>query len=231
MIAQDLQSLTPGNMVTLFELDTTVIGGADILRFHPGTSALNGDVTWGGHEYARFPVEASGFERSTNGALPRPKLLVANVDGLMGALSSELGGIEGSKLTRTRTFVKYLDGVNFPGGVNPTADPEQYIEKDIWFVSRKSGENRIFLEYELSSNIDLAGVKIPRRQIIQNVCAWRYRSPECSYTGPAVARENDLPTTDLAQDKCGKRLSSCKLRHGATSVLPYGGFPGAGLMR
>lgn len=34
----------------------------------------------------------------------------------------------------------------------------------------------------------------------------------------------------LAQDVCGKRLNSCKLRFGATN-LPFGGFPGANLSR
>jgi phage-related protein len=32
-------------------------------------------------------------------------------------------------------------------------------------------------------------------------------------------------------DQCGKRLDSCKLRFGEGAVLPYGGFPAAGLVR
>ena len=31
-----------------------------------------------------------------------------------------------------------------------------------------------------------------------------------------------------ADDVCGKRLSSCKARFGATNSLPFGGFPGLG---
>jgi len=31
-----------------------------------------------------------------------------------------------------------------------------------------------------------------------------------------------------AEDKCGKRLSSCRIRFGATAELPFGGFPGIG---
>lgn len=231
MIASELQSLTPSNIIVLFELDTTVIGGTDVLRFHPGVNQLNETLYWGGHPYTRFPVAVDGFERSTTGALPRPRISVANIDGVMGSLAAELGGLEGARLTRIRTFLKYIDAVNYPGGVNPFADPDQFIEKDIWYVSRKTGENRVFLEYELAASFDLTGVKVPRRQIIQNVCAWRYRSAECGYTGGPVATEGDVPTTDAALDKCGKRLKSCKMRHGETAVLPYGGFPGAGLMR
>lgn len=230
-IAAELQSLSPGNIVVLFELDTTTIGGTDVYRFHPGVSALGNDVVWGGQTYSRFPIETDGFERSTSGSLPRPRITVANIDGQLGALARSLGGLEGAKLTRVRTFLKYLDAVNFKGGVNPSADPTQYIEKDVWYVSRKSGENRIFMEYELAASFDLNGIKLPRRQIIQNVCTWRYRSAECGYAGSPVATENDLPTTDAAKDKCGKRLTSCEKRFGKGNVLPYGGFPGAGLSR
>lgn len=231
MISKDLLSLTPGNLVAVFELDTGPIGGSEILRFFTDTNPIGETLKWGGHPYTRFPIEASGFERTGSGTLPRPKLVVANVDGIIGQLGRSYGGLEGAKITRTRTFVKYLDAANFPGGVNPSADPGQYIDREIWFVARRSSENRIFIEYELSASFDLGNVKLPRRQIIQNVCTWRYRSSECGYTGGPCANVKDEPVTELSLDHCGKRLASCKLRHGSNAVLPYGGFPGAGLTR
>ena len=42
---------------------------------------------------------------------------------------------------------------------------------------------------------------------------------------------DDQPTSDPANDRCGKRLASCKLRFGAYAELPFGGFPGVGLIR
>ncbi|MFZ9998262.1 MAG: hypothetical protein ACO3G3_02690, partial [Candidatus Nanopelagicaceae bacterium] len=41
-----------------------------------------------------------------------------------------------------------------------------------------------------------------------------------------------LPANDplRASDQCGKRLTSCRLRFG-TSTLPFGGFPGANLFQ
>jgi phage-related protein len=110
---------------------------------------------------------------------------------------------------------------------NPTADPNQYLSRDVWVVDRKSAENPAVVEFELAAPIDVAGVMLPRRQVVANVCAWQYRSAECGYAGRPVADANDQPTNDPAQDRCGKRLSSCKLRFGNTGVLPYGGFPGA----
>lgn len=230
-IAADLQSLTPGNIVTLYELDTTVIGGLDVLRFHQDVSPLGTSLIWAGKQYTPFPIEAEGFERAGNGNMVRPKLRAANIDGVLGQLTRELGGLEGARLIRTRTFLKYLDAANFPGGVNPSADPSQYIEREIWFVTRKTIENRVFLEYELAPSFDVSGVKLPRRQVIQNVCTWRYRSAECSYTGGACANAKDEPVTQIELDRCGKKLSSCKLRFGQSATLPYGGFPGAGLNR
>jgi len=41
---------------------------------------------------------------------------------------------------------------------------------------------------------------------------------------------NDQPTTIIASDVCGKRLSSCRARFGF-GELPFGGFPAAGLLR
>lgn len=229
-IESDIQKLAPGALVDLYELDATAIGGT-VLRFHAGVNALGADVVWAGNAYARFPIEVDGFARNGQGTLPRPKIRCANITGLIGALARELQDLVGARLTRRRTFVKYLDTVNFAGGVNPTADPNCGFPDEVWFVDRKSAENGLFIEWELSAAFDVAGVRLPRRQCIQNVCTWLYRSAECGYAGGAVATKNDQPTGDMAQDACGKRLGSCKLRFGVYAELPFGGFPGVGLIR
>jgi lambda family phage minor tail protein L len=226
-LANDVQSLNPGGIVELFVLDATVLGGS-IYRFHSGTAQDMSDIVFDGNTYSAFPIDASGFELSTKGTLPRPSLRIANITGLIGALTRDLGDLVGAKVTRIRTLVKYLDAVNFSDG-NPLADPSQTFPEDVYYVNRKTSENRVHIEFELASAMDLHGTKVPRRQIIQNVCTWVYRSTECTYSGGAVAKANDEATTDINQDSCGKRLSSCKLRFGETSILPYGGFPGAGL--
>lgn len=227
-VKTDIQQAALPAIIELYELDTTVVGGVDVLRFTPhGPNELGGDIVFAGKTYARMPIEASGFARSGQGALPRPKLAAANVSGLVGAAAEELIG---AKLTRTRTFSKYLDAVNFSGG-NPMADPHQVIDREIWFVDRKSAENKLVVEFELAAAFDLAGVMLPRRQFVQNVCPWRYRGAECGYTGGPVADEKDQPTSDPAKDRCGKRLASCKLRFGQYAELPFGGFPAVGLLR
>jgi lambda family phage minor tail protein L len=75
------------------------------------------------------------------------------------------------------------------------------------------------------------GVKLPRRQIIQNICPWKYRGAECGYAGSNYWNSNDQSVATLAQDVCGKRISSCELRFGTNQELPFGGFPAASLIK
>lgn len=225
-IAASVQSLSPGAVIELFELHLET----EVLRFHAGTNELMQSVRWAGQDYAPMPVQAEGFELSGRGTLPRPKLRVANIDGIISQAMAEGDDLAGRKVIRRRTLARYLDASNFPDG-NPDADPTAEFPQDIFYVDRVSDENVAFVEFELASAMDLAGVMLPRRQIIQNSCCWRYRSAECGYAGPPVATNFDVPTSDMAQDSCGKRLASCKLRFGETAVLPYGGFPAAGLVR
>lgn len=227
MISSDVQKLAAGEIIDLFELDTTPIGGGTVFRWCNYVNEKNLDVVYGGQTFARLPVEATGFERSGDAKQPRPKLRAANVTGLLGALLKELDDLIGAKLTRKRTFVKYLDAVNFNGG-NALADPNARFGDEIWFVDRKSSENGIFIEFELASALDLSGVKLPSRKVVQNVCPWLYRGAECGYTGGAVAKLDDSFTNLMSEDKCGKRVLSCELRFGVSNPLPFGGFPGVG---
>jgi lambda family phage minor tail protein L len=230
VIESDVQKLAPGAIVDLFELDATALGGS-VLRWHNGVNSLGNDIVWQGNTYARLPVEAGGFARSGQGTMPRPTMKVGNTTGLVGALARELRDLCGTKVTRRRTFVKYLDAVNFPGGVNPQADPNVGFPNEVWFVDRKAAENGIYVEFELSAAFDVQGVKLPRRQCIQNVCQSAYRGPECGYAGVAMYTKDDLLTTNPALDQCAKRLSSCKKRFGEFGTLNTSAFPGVGLIR
>ena len=229
-IAQELHKLSAGAIVELYELDATAVGGT-VTRMHAGTNELRQPVVWQGNTYNPFPIEVSGFEFSGRGQLPRPTVKIANVSGLVGALVRELDDLLGAKFTRKRTLVKFLDAVNFPGGVNPTADPTAALPDDVFFVDRKASENKVVIEFELAASFDVAGVTLPRRYIVQNVCPWRYRGAECGYTGTSYFDSADNAVGSAELDVCGKRLSSCKLRFGQNAPLPYGGFPAAGLTR
>ena len=229
-IASEIQKLAPSSVIELFVLDLALFGQGPV-RFHAGTNALQQRVVWQGNAYEAFPIEVEGFEFNGNGQVPRPRLRVANVTGTITALVLTYQDLIGAKITRKRTLAKYLDAQNFPGALNATADPSAEFADDIYYVDRKSRETRDVVEFELAASFDLEGVSLPRRQIVQNVCPWRYRASECSYTGSSYFDANDQSVSSSAQDICGKRLSSCQARFGQSAELPFGGFPAAGLFR
>lgn len=233
-IAGELQQPNPSAIIELFELElfADIHGVNETYRFHAGTNLINnGNIRWRGVEYLRFPVEADGFTYDGQGQLPRPKLRVSNILSSITAIMLSLpNGLEAARVSRIRTLAKYLDGVNFPGGQNPFGDPDETTEfpREIFFIDRKTAENREIVEFEMVSAMDLAGVRAPKRQCIANICQWRYRSTECGYTGTNYFNTADQAVGSAALDVCGKRLSSCRVRFGQNAELPFGSFPGIG---
>lgn len=238
-VYEELSVFNPSAIIELFELrlDSTLHGSSDVYRFHAGVNdQVTGNLVWNGQTYSRVPVEADGFEFKTGGTLPRPTLTVANTDRAITAILLLVNAITvgndlaGAEVRRIRTLKKFLDAANFAAG-NSDADPYASLPEERYFIDRKTSEDRNQVTFELASKFDLAGQKIPKRQCIANICQWEYRSSECGYTGSNYFDINDNAAASLAQDRCGKRLSSCKLRFGANGELPFGSFPSVGLTR
>lgn len=237
-IANEVQLLAPSAKVDLFDLDLSTIGTSSVERFHCGTNQLKSNVVWQGHTYYAVVARAEGFAKSARGPTARPKFVIANLDGAFGNLLAQYDDLIGAKLIRRRTYLKYLDAVNFPGGTNPTADPTAEV-LEVWYVERKVSEKKLFVEMELAPPWDVQGISLPRRSIVE-LCTWIYRrwngssfdytKATCPYTGASYFTTTDQSTT-AANDVCGKRISSCKARFGAYAELPFGGFPGAGQIR
>lgn len=235
----ELQQIAPSAVIELFQLELNLDqhGVNDTYYFHAGTSTFdNRNVVWNGQAYLAFPIEATDFEYTGTGSLPRPKLRISNILGTITALILTLpNGLEGAKVTRIRTLARYLDSVNLPptgillleddsfflledGGrigleaANPTADPTAEFPREIYYIDRKAGENRDVIEFELAAAFDLVGVRVPKRQCVSNVCQWKYRGAECGYAGNAYFNFNDEPVGSASLDICGKRINSCELR-------------------
>ena len=230
-VYEDVSVLAPSAIIELFELhlNATLHGSSDIYRFHAGSNAdVTGNIVFDGNAYTRLPVKADGFEMRSGGTLPQPTLAIANLDGTMTTLlalvnATTLGNdLTGATVKRIRTLKRYLDGES-------TADPNARFPTEIWRINRNATATRDVVSFELASEFDLMGQKLPKRQIVANTCQWIYRSSECSYTGSNFFDVNGNSVSTLAQDVCGKRLASCKLRFGENGVLPFGSFPGAGL--
>jgi lambda family phage minor tail protein L len=160
----DLQAVAPSAVIELFqlELNASQHGVNETYYFHAGVNATNsGDIIWNGQVYLAFPIEATDFEYTGTGSLPRPKLRISNIFGTITDLMASLpSGLEGAKVTRIRTLARYIDGVNFPGGTNPYGSPDSTAEfpREIFYIDRKASENRDLIEFELAAAFDLVGV-------------------------------------------------------------------------
>ena len=163
--------------------------------FHDGTSNNNfGSIKWSKGdpnytvvEYVALPVKAEGFKFG-RGQLPRPTLTFSNAlstfTNILGAVNSVTTGMSnashlsglinndltGAKVIRKRTLEKFLPTSNYTTVPNYNAFDPSYPEfpQEIYFIDRKSEENREVVQFELAANFDLAGVKAPRRLVTRD---------------------------------------------------------------
>ncbi len=230
MITADAQQLEPGGRVTVYELDASSFG-ADQLFFHQHLQT--GVIWWQGQEYGAWPIEATGFER-TSDQPPNPRLRVSNLDGRIGALCLMFDDMVGARIIRRQTLVKYLDVKNFPaqnylrqsnnpttatwasnGTVTRTALPERVIEgvpfKGISLGSVSNNWDRI-------ENVVVGGV-VPGDVIV----ATSYIG--LSVQGSARIMMRSATTTDIqsivsfVRQQSGKVTWSATTGFGATDVL------------
>lgn len=219
-----VQSFDQGKWIDLFVLDATNLD-AGYFYFCSGENELGGNILWQGQEYIALPIEASGFAVDS-GAFPRPRIKIANVQGIFSTVINQYKDLIGTKVIRKRTAVRYLDAVNFSGG-NPSANPAEHLDDDIFFITQKISENKLYIEFELGSALDLNGVYLPRRCVNANYCTFVYRGEECSYVGTQYWNRLGVPVISITDDRCGKTVSDCKLRFGDNGELPFGAYPGS----
>ena len=173
-VFSDLQSINPSAIIELFslQLSTAIHGTNTVYRFHNGSSLnANGEIVWAGNSYLRFPVQAEGFAFQ-RGQLPRPTLTISNlssapsISALLLSVNETTPGndLTGAVVTRIRTLAKFLDAVNFADGTNATADNTAEFPQEIYYIDRKSAENRDVVSWELAAVFDLAGIRVPKRQ-------------------------------------------------------------------
>jgi lambda family phage minor tail protein L len=206
-IANESNKLNPSALIELFEIDLSEIlferginpalttsnakqDQSSIFRFHNSINLTTSNLTFQGKVYYSLPIEVKGFEFSGSGPLPQPKMRLSASEDSSKALSllrcqiAKLGDIIGAKMTRRRTFLKYLDEINFLGIEKPVGyEPDSTAEfpRDIYYIDRKVSESKLILEYQLASLLDVEGVKLPRRTIFATKCTFCYRGSGCLY--------------------------------------------------
>ena len=238
-VNSELFSLEPTALLEFFIIHYNYIERPDDkLYIHGGTNGINGSIYWQGVEYLPFPIQSSEFESKGDGSLPRPKLAVSNQDFFISNLIRRYNNLVGAKVVRKRTFVKFLDNVNFAEGKNPygSADPTAGLEDQVFFILRRESENRAMVQFELASPLEIENVTFPRRTVMARYCSFHYRGNGCRYMGAPIADENDRPLsvpTDFAQGSLIRRhytsagSSNPNTTDGLTSIIAAASFPDA----
>lgn len=152
-------------LVELFTLDCSSLGGATY--YFTSNYYTDGSVVeWQGNTYTFIPIQSSGWETlgSTNqGAAtqPTPSITVSNVNKVLLTAVVSLGNIVGAKVTRYRTFQKFLDG-------QPSADSTQYVGPDVYYVNQKTTHTKNQITFQLINPIDMPGKQLPARQVLKD---------------------------------------------------------------
>lgn len=225
----EAQALAPDAMVQLYELDTSRYGGP-VYAWTPGPLG-DAALSFGGVTYAPVPLQIDGLAMDGQGPIPRPKVTIPNVGGFASQLMAASGDLLGCKVTRKRTFRKFLDG-------QPGADSTAWFGPDIWVVDRVASRGPDIVVFELAAAMDIVGRMIPGRQVIRDSCTHVYRTYRdgqfiagtCPYAGGLYWRADGTATLSPAEDVCGKRLSDCRKRF-PSGALPTRAFPGATQVR
>jgi len=175
-IIEDAQKQDPGSgLVHLYEIELT---SSTSIYFHTGLEAdlttvqfRDKTTTSTIRTYSALPIQMQGFKRSTTGALPRPKMTIANVlttfGDALGTLTND--DLLGNKMIRRSTLIKYLYG--------QASDQNPPIEfpSEIWYIDRIHTETAASITFELAAAFDLVGVTLPGRHGMANACSWIYK--------------------------------------------------------
>lgn len=239
-----IQSMYPGEIVTLIEVDATAsrIGG-QVYRFHgenmPFTSAEilkavqtgtlpDKTIKFQGNTYGARPFGITGISFTGDGQATKPQLILSNMDQQVSALIRSYNGLMQAKVN---IWVFQKDAMDANGVVKDTA-----FRKLVYYVERPNYVDPSLAKFDLTSPYDMDGIMIPPR-VTQPVCYWAqrgwYKSGKgCTYNGQNGYYDKDnVKVTDPSKDSCAGTVAACKLRFGQLNELDFGGCAAASLQR
>lgn len=211
-INQELFNHSKSLIIELFEI-SNIKNSDEIIRFHGGVNNMFYSLFFDEKEYFYIPYEATDFATRSDGGLQRPKLKIINFSGFLSRYILSKDDLIKAEVRRIRTFIRFLDKENFLDydseidywnkmGIQP--DPSATLRPDIWYINQKTEENKYYIEFELSNALDLENATLPRRQIINNYCTWKYRGKNCNYGGQPIADYNNVKFDQTGMTPRGK---------------------------
>ena len=175
-VVEDLQKQSPSSaLIQLYEIELT---SSSSIYFHSGLEADLSTVQFRDkttpstiRTYTALPIHMVGFKKASRGALPRPKMTVANVLSTFGDALGDLSNDDllGNKVIRRTTLVKYLYG--------EASDQSPPVEfpTETWYIDRVASEDAAVVTFELAAPHDLVGITVPNRHAMSNACSWIYK--------------------------------------------------------
>lgn len=158
-IQQEIRKPNPDAFVELFELDCSSLGGT-IYRFSPNLTENYTSVTFNNKSWQAMPIQCEGFSYSTSEAPAKPTISVSNISKVLLASVIGLGDIVGAKLTRYRTFRRYLGDGAEPNG-------QAFLPVDIFYIERKVSHNKYSITWQLTSELDKINQKLPKQLFLK----------------------------------------------------------------
>ncbi len=158
---QHIRQFNLGRFVVLYQIDTTVVGGTDVLYFTPMTDGNDAELVFDSQAYKAIPVSSNGWDWTSDGAPPQPRIRVDNTNKYFFSYVVGLGDLVGAPVTRIRTYEHFLDG-------QPDADVNATYAKDKMIIKAKVEHNREFIEWQLIHQMERPGLKLPGRQILRD---------------------------------------------------------------
>lgn len=165
---QEIVKAATSPLVVLYEIDLTDIGG-DIFRFADNSNA-GATITFKTHIWTPFPITITGIGSTQGEAPAKPVLVVSNVNKVLQAAVASLGDVIGGKVTRYRTFRKFLADGTSPND-NAHAPPDVYI------IDQKTSHNKTNITWNLISKMDIEDDKLPGRQMLRDDVGSQYGFP------------------------------------------------------
>lgn len=156
---QETQTLSPDALIDLLEIDLNPIG-IPITDYFCRSSQLNDDmpyIEFSGIRYKAWPIKLSGFASNAKGALPKPKIDIANINGAIAALLVVYQPYE-AVVRRRMVYRRHLDD-----GADPNQDAQ--FEPQEYILNRWE-RNDINCVLHLATELEKLNAEIPSRRII-----------------------------------------------------------------
>ena len=205
----DQQNLKGDAIISLYTLDIKpadedVPDAERYFRFVNWVESDGVQVKYDGENYTPIPLKTNGFNIKTEGVPPNPTIQVGNIGLEFTGLVNKWNDLVGAEIKIRKILAKHLDNGSSP-------DVDEHWPDETWTIEQKQEENKLFVTFSLATAFDLDGCMLPKRRALRYTCPWKYRSADCSYTGPPIAdNENNLLTSDsdaTIQDLYDKRVA------------------------